>query len=790
MSTMIDEQRSYNLMNMSVLSESIQDVKPPNLAFKAKTLPVDWQRIVITDLDRIINEMDVTSLQELILNITYCNIDMETTTRAIDPHFVKLFKISQLIIEYLLNTQTYISNVAQNLEANSTVYQKKLENNKEVQKNMEMEMLELRKENKRRKRLLEEQQRLLHNFKFSAYVCPVCSKAFENFRYLQKHVDNRHFDIALKLDPNSKDGKMNEEQLENKYQNELKLMESKWKKDDEEKQKKYDDLQEEIKKLQHQMESQSDLMRRLEVKWKTTVDETDNVHHVDNRRQQYQIDELERKNEKLLNDREKLVNRLSEEKLRSVHDDKLENDYNKFHNNENRLSQQLGSMQKKYYNEEHGLHKRYGSKIDKKNEIIRNLKNELETFQRSYNEMDIDKLLEERVDTSKSSERKRKPKKKIKRLSITSVSETEPVGEQTFYLEDICPSVSAKYKEMKRKKFVSVPDKKFYFPKGNWNDFLEGHADKCGWMVPAFDDFSNDLKNLGITNEDEKLTETEYKSKLNEFKMDSRKSISKMPNNKKYERYRKMFEDKLNVITEKSSREKITKPSSSKSSHHSGGNLKDNVKFQHYNSSTPNSAESSTKLDELSPSYSNREPRHNKSDIFTSDTYHNDSINSYNMTEISHMERSLSNSPKKRQKKLSTSSSSNTSKKNWVTTYTSERPSIKQRQLSSSRTSKERSGGNNKLTIRNINNENSDDEEYDDNEYSRSSPHTRNRTFERQPSKRNYRKPSYSIDRKNSSSSIASNSPRIQGNKRKLSRNQTPVENYRDETEDTSLWSN
>lgn len=73
----------------------------------------------LVDVDRIAKEMDFQSLQQNIMNITFCNIDTEVRSYVIykainciisffqefqhvDRNFIKIFKLSQLVIEYLL----------------------------------------------------------------------------------------------------------------------------------------------------------------------------------------------------------------------------------------------------------------------------------------------------------------------------------------------------------------------------------------------------------------------------------------------------------------------------------------------------------------------------------------------------------------------------------------------------------------------------------------------------------------------------------------------------------------
>jgi zinc finger protein DZIP1 len=63
------------------------------------------------DLDRVVKELDLGTLETLLSNITFANLDREDIDRLGDAHFVKLFRVAQLTIEYLLYTQDYFQSV-------------------------------------------------------------------------------------------------------------------------------------------------------------------------------------------------------------------------------------------------------------------------------------------------------------------------------------------------------------------------------------------------------------------------------------------------------------------------------------------------------------------------------------------------------------------------------------------------------------------------------------------------------------------------------------------------------
>ena len=52
--------------------------------------------------DKITSEVDLRSLEALLQNITYARVEREDIDRFGDENFLKLFKLSQLSIEYLI----------------------------------------------------------------------------------------------------------------------------------------------------------------------------------------------------------------------------------------------------------------------------------------------------------------------------------------------------------------------------------------------------------------------------------------------------------------------------------------------------------------------------------------------------------------------------------------------------------------------------------------------------------------------------------------------------------------
>jgi len=156
---------------------------------------IDWRKIAVVDLDRIAREMDVYALQENIDHLTFCNIDAELDTRLIDPTYIKLFKMSQPTIEYLMHSQNYLTDVISTVEGQLNKALADTDQYKASHEKLQKELIEVKKENKKRKKMIETQQGLINVNSSNYHNCNYCSKVFLNVTYLQAHITRRHPDM-------------------------------------------------------------------------------------------------------------------------------------------------------------------------------------------------------------------------------------------------------------------------------------------------------------------------------------------------------------------------------------------------------------------------------------------------------------------------------------------------------------------------------------------------------------------------------------------------------------------
>ena len=82
--------------------------------FQQRRGHLDLRGISSIDLEKVVREVDVDTLQLYIENITFCNLREEDLRYLTDPQVIKMFKMSQLIIEYLLYSQDlFVANLGE-----------------------------------------------------------------------------------------------------------------------------------------------------------------------------------------------------------------------------------------------------------------------------------------------------------------------------------------------------------------------------------------------------------------------------------------------------------------------------------------------------------------------------------------------------------------------------------------------------------------------------------------------------------------------------------------------------
>ena len=148
-----------------------------------------------TDIDKIISSVDLAQLESLLQNLTYANLDREDLERLGDTHFIKLFRLSQMSIEYLIYTQNYLETLTKTLDLHYKQSYEETAKIRDAIKRQQTENTVLKKELRLKQKTLSTYEYLL---KLPAeqgsefYKCKQCTKFFINKKYLQKHYTRTH----------------------------------------------------------------------------------------------------------------------------------------------------------------------------------------------------------------------------------------------------------------------------------------------------------------------------------------------------------------------------------------------------------------------------------------------------------------------------------------------------------------------------------------------------------------------------------------------------------------------
>ncbi|XP_043096939.1 zinc finger protein Dzip1 isoform X1 [Puntigrus tetrazona] len=298
------------------LTSSGATAVPPLFKFRGRRENVDWRRINAVDVDRVASELDFHTLQEHITEVTFCSVEGERCQRCqspVDPALIKLFRLAQLTVEYLLHSQDCLSISLQAAEEKLQAEAREREQLCVQLQKKNQEAKTLKEELKQRKKIIASQQAMFSTGIGANYhKCLHCEKAFMNASFLQSHMQRRHpteFDIKLMTDNQKKIQTMKLQEEINKLQEQLTLVTSQM----ETQQKDYTAKQE--KEL---IQRQDEFKRQLEI-WKeeekmrmnSKIDEVKQVCQRD-------MDSMHQRNRNLENELLKLQQKNLQESVQSV----------------------------------------------------------------------------------------------------------------------------------------------------------------------------------------------------------------------------------------------------------------------------------------------------------------------------------------------------------------------------------------------------------------------------------------------------------------------------------------
>ncbi|KAG5897168.1 hypothetical protein JTB14_022531 [Gonioctena quinquepunctata] len=145
---------------------------------------VDKNQIYIVNIDRIIKERDVASVERYIPTVLQYVLDKDQA-EILDTNFVNLFRMSQLSVEYLLFCKKYLDNTVIIMKKDITKLKQEVKQLKLYTEELEMHLSVLTK-----------------NTLTATFRCEKCPKVFSSEEYLNSHLKRRHNEED-KVNPNN-----------------------------------------------------------------------------------------------------------------------------------------------------------------------------------------------------------------------------------------------------------------------------------------------------------------------------------------------------------------------------------------------------------------------------------------------------------------------------------------------------------------------------------------------------------------------------------------------------------
>ncbi|XP_072539996.1 cilium assembly protein DZIP1 isoform X6 [Salminus brasiliensis] len=205
---------------------------PAPFKFRARRERVDWRQINTVDVNQVACELDFQTLQAHITAVTFCNIEGERCPccqSQVDPALLKLFRLAQLTVEYLLHSQDCLTLSLQAAEERLHAEAQERDQLRAQLQKQNQDAKSLKEELKQRKKIIACQQAMITAGIANYHKCHHCEKAFLNASFLQSHMERRHpmeYDLKVMTDNQKKVQTIKLQEEINRLQEQLTLARS------------------------------------------------------------------------------------------------------------------------------------------------------------------------------------------------------------------------------------------------------------------------------------------------------------------------------------------------------------------------------------------------------------------------------------------------------------------------------------------------------------------------------------------------------------------------------------
>lgn len=177
--------------------------------FKQRHGKLNWSQIREVNFDEIAQTGDIDMLQTVLENATYSVLDRSDLERFGDAAVLKLFKLSQLGVEYLLYIQNTLFSQNEALQESFKSLSDSSISIQDTIKSQEKEIQQLQEELSHKRKAVSTYSQILRHpatanvlnkvmVQANAVKCKECGKMFMSESYLEQHVIRRHSQIEQK----------------------------------------------------------------------------------------------------------------------------------------------------------------------------------------------------------------------------------------------------------------------------------------------------------------------------------------------------------------------------------------------------------------------------------------------------------------------------------------------------------------------------------------------------------------------------------------------------------------
>ena len=149
-------------------------------------------------------------LQGVLTGVAFCSVNKEFPDNDASEDIVKVFRLAQFIIRYLLQSQDKLSETLSAVQRNNDALRKEYAKMEKRLSKREMQIRSLSQECRKRRKLIEQQQNTIYQGKDPTqfqkvtlmnllgvnldfiFQCHLCPKTFVNKSFLSSHLARRH----------------------------------------------------------------------------------------------------------------------------------------------------------------------------------------------------------------------------------------------------------------------------------------------------------------------------------------------------------------------------------------------------------------------------------------------------------------------------------------------------------------------------------------------------------------------------------------------------------------------